>query len=187
MGFGGAGLTKTVIIEDEPQEINRAEGPGMLHIFIDRTVKENWVLGFEHLRGYRLGPFTSGVGFTSLIARWHYLGIATDFSLPADRSQVFIKRWSPYTGFSTGLAFGDAVREASDAPKVSASGVHMGIVNGIDYLMRPDFGLRYEIAYHFTFSQSGARPASLTAFSLWVGLLLPLGRQKPVLPSTQLK
>lgn len=133
---------------------NEAKVPGTAHIFLERLTSERWVLSFEHARGYRLGPFSSGVGFTSGGLLWHYFGPAPDVSKNENKGTFFVKRWSPYTGGSTGIAEGEIRREADRIPRIYSSGVFIGLRNGVDYLLKPDVGLRLEASYMFTFFQA---------------------------------
>lgn len=174
LGFGGAGISKQVKNEDGDTVVaEKGESPGTAHIFLEKLTSEKWVLSFEHARGYRLGPFSSGVGFTSGGLLWHYLGPAPDVSDNKGDDSFFVKRWSPYTGGSTGIAEGEIRREADKVPRIYSSGVFIGLRNGVDYLLKPDMGLRIEASYMFTFFQAAQAPANMSLFSLWAGVFIP--------------
>jgi hypothetical protein len=73
-GFGGTGIKKTVTIDEGEVEVSRSEGPGVFGFGIEKPLSDKWSLAFEHRRGFRLGPFSSGVGFTDVTWRWYYMG-----------------------------------------------------------------------------------------------------------------
>ncbi len=173
LGFGGTGITKQVKSGGGTRTVLRSEGPGMMHVFIDRLISDNWTLAFESSRGFRLGPFTSDMGFYGSSLRWHYVGPAPEPLPKVENTQLMIKRWSPYTGFTTGIAAGSISRESDEVSTVSGSGIYFGLRNGVDILYRPDMGLRLEISYSSTFFQAKALPALLTEFSLWAGVFIP--------------
>ncbi len=153
----------------------KSEGIGMFHLFAERLWGPRFVVGVEHSRGVRLGPFSAGVGFSSAVLRWFYLGPAPDVHHGEnEQSQIFVKRWSPYTGGTFGIAEGTIQREGDQVASVSSSGVHFGIKNGIDYSYSPKMMWRWEISYQSTFFQDPVRPATMTEFSLWMGLIMPL-------------
>lgn len=174
LGLGGAGITKEVDTPSGRTTAERSEGMGMMHLFGETLWTDNRVVGVEHSRGFRLGPFSSGVGFTSAYYKWHYMGPAPDVIKKSDQSTLFIKRWSPYVGPVVGIASGSITREGDIIPKVSSSGVHFGLKNGVDYLLDPGLGMRIEVSYKQTFFQSETLPASMTEFSIWYGLFIPL-------------
>jgi hypothetical protein len=176
LGLGGTGITKQVETEELGITVaEKSEGFGMIHFFVEDIWRMRYVVGLEHSRGFRMGPFSSGVGFTSATFRWHYLRTAPSVSKVDDISSTFfVKRWSPYTGGTAGIAFGEIRREGDKIPRVSSSGVHFGLKNGVDYLYRPNIGLRAEVSYATTFFQAPVFPARMTEFSLWLGIFIPL-------------
>ncbi len=175
-GFGGSGIKKQT---DSPTlglvTAEKSEGFGMLHLFAERTWGPRFLVGIEHSRGFRMGPFSAGVGFTSAILRWFYLGPAPELVYgDTEKTHLFVKRWSPYTGGTFGVAAGTIKREGDQVPEVSSSGVHFGLKNGIDYSYSQKMLWRWEISYQSTFFQDAVRPATMTEFSLWMGLIMPL-------------
>lgn len=176
LGLGGQGIKKqTTTVEDSLTTVERSESPLTGQIYLDRLILPNWTLGIEHSRGFRMGPFSSGIGFTSGIVRWYYLAPPPEPSRQLKSlSTFFQRRWSPYGGFSTGVAFGQVVREADLVPSVSESGVHIGFRGGADYLYKPSMGLRAEVTFQTTLFQNQVRPGYLQEFSLWAGFFVPL-------------
>lgn len=174
MGFGGTGISKIVNQEGTELTVEKSEGPGMLNVFLDRVMfRDDFVVGLEHSRGFRMGPFSSGVGFTAAGLRWHYLGPAPDPLSSTGPAQIAVRRWSPYTGGATGIALGTIIREGDRVKSVTSSGVTLGLKNGVDYLWRPSIALRIEVSYSFTFAQDPVKPAQMTEFSLWSGVFIP--------------
>jgi hypothetical protein len=175
IGFGGTGVEKQVETEELGRTVaKKSEGPGMFHIVAETLWGPRFVIGFEHSRGFRMGPFSTGIGFTSATLRWHYLGAAIQSRRQNESVSLFVKKWSPYTGGSFGLAAGTVNREGDQVPSVSASGVHFGLKNGVDYAYRPGMNFRWEVSYSTTFFQAQTFPATLSEFSLWMGFLFPL-------------
>lgn len=173
MGLGGQGIVKQVDVESALTTVQRGESPLMTHVFLDHTLSSSWGFSIEHSRGVRLGPFSSGVGFTSAIWRWYYLAPPIELVSNEKGTYLFEKRWTAYTGIATGLAYGTITREADQVPSVTESGVHIGFRNGVDYLLNPKMGLRSEIAFSTTIAQSQARPGAVREFSLWTGIYFP--------------
>jgi hypothetical protein len=175
LGFGGQGITKQVEAENGAlQTVQRSESPLVAHLFADRVVLPSWAMGFEHSRGFRLGPFSSGVGFTSLNLRWYYLAPPIEPITTPEKSTFFEKRWTPYTGFTLGLANGKIQRQGDIFDEIGETGVHIGLKNGIDYFYDSQVGLRIELSVASTLMQGGARPGALQEFSLWSGFFFPL-------------
>lgn len=174
MGFGGSGIEKEVPFENATTVAQKSEGFGMMHFFIENTWSSHWLYGLEHSRGFRLGPFSSGVGITSATFKWHYLGTVPEVRPLSDTTTLFEKRWSFYTGFSTGIASGTITREGDQIESVSSSGITFGIKNGVDYLLRKNLGMRIEMSFSSTFFQATTLPANMREFSLWYGLFIPL-------------
>lgn len=173
-GFGGAGIQKQVVQADgSGTVVERSESPGTIHFFAERLIEHNRVLSVEHARGFRLGPFSSGVGFTSVSVNWHYMSPAPDVRKDETKSFFFVKNWSPYLGYSGGIAEGRISREGDLNPTIASSGVFFGIRNGVDYLLNPDLGLKIEINYSTSFFQAQTAPAKMTFFALWAGLFIP--------------
>lgn len=172
-GFGGAGIDKQVTVDDTSVVAKRSEGPLTVHLFLEKVVRSDFVLSFEHARGMRMGPFSSGVGFTSGALLWHYLSPAPDVKEADDSNSFFVRSWSPYTGLAGGIAEGAIQRDGDKVPTITSSGMFLGLRNGVDYLLTPSLGLRIEINMSSTIVQAAQSPARLGFFSLWAGLFIP--------------
>lgn len=171
LGFGGAGITKTM----DGKTIERAESPGTLQFFVDRPLTSRWLLGLEHMRGFRLGPFTFGVGVTSFTARWYYLREMTNLVKSEGSTSTLLQRtWSPYVGGGTGFSEGKISREGAITRNVTGSGVHFGFRTGADYTWLANVGIRAEVSYSTTIFSSSNYPQTLTSFSLWGGFFTSL-------------
>lgn len=177
LGFGGAGIQKQVTQEDGRKVVvERAEYPGTMHFFADTIVLPKWVAGVEHARGARLGPFSSGVSFSSIYLNHYFLSPAPEVIKVKDTDLLFISRWAPYAGGSAGIAEGTITREADKVPTVSSSGVFLGIRGGFDYLYKPNIGLKAEMTVSATFFQTESAPALMGYFSMWLGVYFPVFR-----------
>jgi hypothetical protein len=182
LGWGGTGISKNVAIdedgvpdpngrsptgEESAVSVARKEGPGMLAVFAEKQLSDRFTFGLEHARGFRLGPFSSGVSFTGLSGRWYVFGPAP--TIPADagsETTLVIQRLALFVGLAAGVASGEANREDDLVQTLSGSGVYTGFRIGIDYPLAPGIGLRPEIAA----SSSLLSPATVSEFALRVGL-----------------
>lgn len=175
MGFGGAGINTIREVDTTSVTVHRSEGPLIAAIFIDWLIYDSITLAIEDVQGFRLGPFSSGVSFYGLVCRWYFLGQAPSTPLPQQgESLLFVKRYSPYLGYTLGAAFANISRESDQVPSVTGSGVYYGLKAGFDYPLKPGRGLRAEIGYSTTFQSATAYPIIISEFLLGVGLYFNL-------------
>ncbi|MCB9025294.1 MAG: hypothetical protein H6625_03180 [Bdellovibrionaceae bacterium] len=170
-GFGGTGIKKTVDLDQGNVDASRSEGPGVIGISLEKVVSDRWSLAIEHRRGFRFGPFSSGVGFTDVTYRWFYMAAAPALVLKSSDSYIFTKKWVPFLGFSSGIAFGSIHREGDKVSSVDSSGIIMGTKLGIDYHYKSNMILRPEVIVSSTFMNSGNVPSSMSEFGLMFGAL----------------
>ncbi len=174
VGFGGTGLQKVVSLDGADIDISRSEGPGVFSLFIDRPIGNSWGIGLEHTRGFRLGPFSAGFSFTEAFTRWYFMSPPVQLARSsAEKSFVFVKRYSPFIGGGLGLGGGTINREGDRIAEVTASGVVLGFRGGVDYAISPDYAIRPEIAYSTSLMASGIYPATLSKFAILCGFVFP--------------
>ncbi len=174
VGFGGTGASETTEVDGSSQVVKRSEGPGVFMLSADRQFSARWGLTAEHARGFRLGPFSTGVSFTGVTSRWYPMAAAPFLSDPGDApTSLVVRQYAPFVGFSGGLASGQIAREGDKVPLVSASGMYVGTRFGADHLLRQDLALRYEMSFSTTIFASATKPSSMTEFSLRVGWIFP--------------
>jgi hypothetical protein len=167
MGFGGTGIAKVVKVNGTSNAIERSEGPGVLSIFAETFYSDKIGLGVEHSRGFRLGPFTSGLTFTGLYGRYYFFGPAPQaINSEGTESTILYKRYAMFLGLSGGVGQGKVSRNADQVPNLSGSGVYMGIRLGADYPLGDRWGIRPELIYNTTFMESEVGAPSLTEFAL---------------------
>jgi len=176
IGLGGQGINKQAnMTTGQLTLVQRSEGPLVSSIFVDQVILKNWTWGFEHSRGLRIAPFSSGIGFTSTTFRWFYMAPPIDLNPNYKLESSYIqKRWAPYIGLAVGLAIGEARREVDFVPAVSESGLHGGLKIGGEYLYLPSLGLRAELSAQQTLFQNAIRPGLLREFSLSIGFFRSL-------------
>ncbi|MCB0421546.1 MAG: hypothetical protein KDD61_11155 [Bdellovibrionales bacterium] len=172
-GFGGTGIAKTAVVDDVSTEVNRSEEPGVIGISVDTMLRDDLSVSLEHRRGLRLGPISSGVGFTDLTWRWYYLRSAPVIVPFSEPNYVVYKNWAPYLGGAAGFAFGTIGREGDKVSSIDASGATIGIKLGLDYQYSANFLLRPEIIASSTFFNSSSVPATMSEFGILVGLIIP--------------
>lgn len=171
IGLGGSGVDETFPLENGTGTVDAssAESPGMLGISIEKFLNERWSLALSHRRGFRFGPFSMGVGFTGVIARWYFLRPATFLPDTKLKNSVTFQRWVPFAGFGGGVARGSVEREGDAIGNVSGSGVFMGVHLGIDYHLRPNLILRPEFFTSGTFMNNTKTPSTLKEYGIVVG------------------
>lgn len=183
LGYGGAGVNATQAVNGSDVSVQRSEGPGTLSLFMDYLLSDQWSIGFEHNRGYRMAPFSTGASFTGLDARWFFLSPAPSFERRSDGpvspegsdSRIFIKRYSFFVGLAAGIAIADISRTNDQVPDVQGSGAYVGIKLGVEYPLVPGLNLRPEISSYKTIaSPPNALPSSVSYFSFGVGFCLML-------------
>jgi hypothetical protein len=169
LGYGGAGITKAEAVgtSDAKQSVKRSEGPGTISLYVDYVLGDRATLGFEHLRGYRLGPFSSGVGFTGINTRWYFRNPVPTVGKSTDGgSTLLVQQYSFFVGLGSGVAVGTINRDDDKVPSIQSSGVYIGINFGADYPLAPGIVLRPQITSYSTFSSSSkTSPADLSFFS----------------------
>ena len=121
------------------------------------------MLGLEHNRGYRLGPFSSGVGFTGINTKFYFRGrVPTVAEKSKTGSTLLVKSFSFFAGLGSGVASGDIKRDDDLVPSINSSGIYIGIQIGADYPIAPGIVLRPQITSYTTFSSSSkTSPAEL--------------------------
>ncbi len=173
-GFGGQGIKKNVVVEDQVVTTERSEGPLVLGLSLERLVNERWALAIEHRRGWRIAPLSSGVGFTGLSGRWYYLRDASTLVNANATNYALLRTWSPYVGGAMGFAQGTIKRERNPVPSTSSSGFYVGIKLGLDYHYRRDLLLRPEINYSLTPLGTPETSGEMSEFSLGLTLQMPI-------------
>lgn len=173
LGFGGTGLSKQADVGSETVVVDRSEGPGYGVMYVDRPIAQNYSVSIEHARGFRLGPFSAGVGFTGGTLRYFYLTPVQTLAEGDQPSTFTLRQWAPYVGFGTGIAQGTIFREADQVNDITDSGVYIGLKAGADYLLGPRVCLRTELIVSATLSSSSNRPGSMSEFGIVSGVYLP--------------
>ena len=171
IGLGGTGLTSDQKISDVVIPVERSEGPGVFGIFLEYLTSDTTSVAVGHTRGFNLGPFSSGIGFTGVTWRKFFFGPAPSMvSSKEERSTLLIQRYAPFSGVEIGIADGSTYRENDAIPNASASGLFMGFHGGCDYQTSPGIVQRYEVVYSTTPVSTGALKKSLTEFALQFGI-----------------
>lgn len=182
LGLGGAGIDSAAQIDDGQGDggqltvpVSRNEGPGVASIFVDRLLSDRYTLGFEHIRGFRFGPASSGVSFTGVMWRWYWSGLAPSVISAGDGGSILlVQRFTPFVGLMGGIAQGTVDRQSDLVPQVNGSGVYMGLKLGADYPLSPGITLRPEISTAGTFLSQGATQTTLKLFALQCGIMFNL-------------
>lgn len=166
-GYGGAGITQTQTTSGLGT-VQRSEGPGVATIAVERIMGEHFTLAFDHSRGFRLGPFSSGVAFTGFSARYYFMdAVPWGSKETKDETTIFVRRPHFFAGAGAGVADGTIERSEDVVKVVSASGIYAGIRIGADVPMNPHgFGLRPELASSFTLIAGKIDPAKLSLLSI---------------------
>ncbi len=174
IGIGGTGLKKVVPVDGVETNVARSESPGVFSLFIDKLYSDSWSFSFEHSRGFRFGPFSSGVSFTEVTSRWYPFSPVMHLTNSAEeKSFLFVKRYSPFVGGGLGIAAGSISREGDVISQVDASGIVMSFRGGFDYSMSPDFAIRPEITYATSIMATGTYPSILSKFAITCGFVFP--------------
>ena len=175
LGFGGGGISSLTTINSSTTTVNRSEGPGTFSFFVDYLIHEHFTLGVEHLRGFRLEPFSSGVSFTGVTGRWYFMAPAPNLQKTSlTESTLHFKRFTPFLGLSTGVASGTIHRDRDLVPDITGSGVYFGYRLGLDYQIAPGFGLRPEIAVLNTLSSAASPKNQVAGFTGQLGIFFYL-------------
>jgi len=170
MGIGGAGIKQTQTTADATINAEKSEGPGVFTFFIESIVSDESSMGFEHSRGFRFGPFSSGISFNGFTHRWHFMGSAPNFpkNSPGE-NYVFLKQYSPYVGYAVGIATAEISRKNDQISGASGSGAYVGFKFGTDYSLKPGRGIRYEMHYATTIMSAESPPTVISEFALQIG------------------
>ena len=197
IGFGGAGIgetfgagatattTKTTSSTGSSSTttptttvkglVQRSEGPGAFHIGVEKIISARRTINFEHARGFRLGPFSSGVAFTGLHGRYYFSPINWGDKDLKKGTILFIKRAQSFVGFGLGLASGTISRPGDKVETVEGSGIFISFRGGFDIPLNPQgMGIRPEIISSMTIMSGGLNPAKLTLFSVGCGFYYQL-------------
>lgn len=170
LGYGGTGITQTSTTNTAQGTVKRSEGPGIMMIGLERIMSDTITLSIDHMRGFRLGPYSSGVSFTGFAGRYYFQGPAPWGAKEIDTKKettLLVKRFHPFAGMAAGIASGTIDRPGDAVPSVSASGIYVGIRVGADVPFTPTgIGLRPEIASSFTLLKGLVDPSSLSLFSV---------------------
>lgn len=170
LGFGGAGIKQTQVVDGKSIDAEKSEGPGVVSIFIENLLSDTSSFGFEHSRGFRLGPFSTGVSLTGMTHRFYLTGPAPYFpKIENGNNYIFSKQYVPYLGYGLGVATADVARSNDLTPSVTGSGVYLAFKGGMDYSMSPGKGMRYEIHYATTFMSAELPVTTVSEFALQVG------------------
>ncbi len=170
LGYGGAGITATTPVGTVDTSVKRSEGPGTVSLFLDYMLSDDLSVTFEHNRGFRLGPYSSGVSFTGFSGRWYFKSPAPSMAKSSESTTLLVKRYSFFVGPGIGVASGTINRSDDLAPVISGSGVYFGLVLGADYQVSPGVVLRTQIQSYSTISAAKIHPASLSYFSFGCGI-----------------
>ncbi len=169
LGFGGAGIKRnSSLTSSVPGLVTRSEGFGTLEVGVERILSDRVTLAVTHSRGFRMGPFSSGVGFTGLFGRYYFFQQSWGASDSGSDTTLLVRRILPYLGAGLGLASGTIERPAPDlVQSLGASALFLGVKLGADLPLSPKgFGVRAEIGSSFTGTTTGPEPSSLTYFSV---------------------
>lgn len=170
-GFGGTGISTTQKINATDVQVERSDSPGVYGMSFERVLSDNTSFAFDHMSGFTLAPFSSGVEFTGFTYRYFYPGgVPTMQISKSNDSTLLIKKYEPWFGGSFGVARGSITRQNDLVPEVSASGVYFGGRVGIDYQIRPSIVCRSEMIFGATMPSSGFVKATMSEFGLVTGL-----------------
>lgn len=168
LGYGGTGIDQIVTVDSETTTAQRSEGPGMASLSLGYFINDTWLVEAQQIRGFVLGPFSSGVTFSGLSALWYFNGPAPIPPRGATSNvTVLVKRFTPFLGLMSGVASGTITRDNDLVPVVTGSGVYIGYRFGVDYPLARGVGLRPEIDSATTMFGS----AILSMFSAQCGIV----------------
>ena len=132
-------------------------------------------LTFEHARGFRLGPYSSGVGLTGVYGRYYFNTIPWGAKETKGETVMFVKGYHTYVGIGLGVASGSITRTDDTNPYVEGSGVFFGFKYGADIpLSAKGYGLRPELTFSGTIMSSSVKPTSVSFLSLGCGFYFQL-------------
>jgi hypothetical protein len=174
LGFGGAGLSRPVVVEETSRTVSRSEGPGTFSATLEYALSEQIGVGVDHSRGFRLSPFSSGLSLTGATLRWYPLHAPQRIGEVRDQSYFFLKRVAYFVGASSGVISGTVKRTGDQVETLEGSGVYGGIQLGADYPWVPGTDFRVQVSSCTTLMSSAQEPASLLYFSISAGFLFRL-------------
>jgi hypothetical protein len=169
LGIGGAGIKRnSSLTSSVPGQVTRSEGFGTFEVAIERILSDRFTMALTHARGFRLGPFSSGVGFTGLFGRYYFFQQTWGAGEAGSETTLLVRRILPYLGVGLGLASGTIERAPPDlVTSLSASALFVGVKLGADLPLSPKgFGVRAELGSSFTGTTTGPEPSSLSYFSV---------------------
>jgi hypothetical protein len=169
LGFGGAGIKRnSSLTSNVPGLVSRSEGFGTMEVGIERILSDRLTAAISHSRGFRMGPFSAGVGFTGFFARYYFFQQSWGSSESGSETTLMVRRILPYLGAGIGLASGTIERAPPDlVTSLSASALFLGARLGADVpINSKGFGVRGELGTSFTGTTTGPEPSSLSYFSV---------------------
>lgn len=169
IGFGGSGIEKTVVVNSADHDISRSESPGMIGLSVEGFVADRWSLALSHRRGFRLGPFSSGVNFTGLIMRRYFYHSPPIIPNKNLTTSITVQTWAPFIGLGTGLAHASTNRDSDVVSNVSSSAIYLGLHVGFDYQINPKLILRPEIFTSASFMDVSETPSTIEEFGIVCG------------------
>lgn len=170
-GYGGTGITKNLTINGNAITVNKSETPGVISFNWDFQWSDRLLITLEHIRGFRLGPFSSGVGLTGISSKWYFRDpIPSMIKTSSSDSTLLIKQWSPFVGGALGIASGEINREGDEVSSVSSSGIYFGLRTGADYQYEANRVLRTQISFSSTIPASTPY-SQVFEFSMSAGII----------------
>lgn len=168
LGLGGAGITTPVTVTGVKTTLTRVESPGVFALNLDYLMFENFRLGIEHARGFRVGPASSQVSFSGIYLRWYFLGPAPfPVTKVSEGATLMVRKIVPYVAGGSGVALAAVTRDGDIVPSVDGAGVFIGGRVGADYALSATTGVRTEVALAFTVNANSVNsvPVSLNYFA----------------------
>lgn len=172
-GLGDYTINKDVFIQDTVQKATRSESPGVLQLSVELNLNDKMSLALRHSRGFRIGPFSTGVSFTGLVYRY-YFGRKPYLSSPEESNSVTFMNWALFVGGGAGYANANTSREREILKDISSSGMYFGFHVGADYHMYSNFIFRPEIVYSTTLFDDTEQPAKISEMALILGIVFKL-------------
>lgn len=161
----GLGVSKV-----DTEDLQQSESPGAFSIFVGYSSDYRLLFGFEHVRSYSISPLSTGVSFSGVFARWHFLNpIPTTWNREGRDESFLIRRsLSPYLGGGAGFAQSSLFpgEGASQDDLLNAVSVYIAGKAGLEYPVWNRFGLLAELNLMVTVFGSG----ELTALNALAGL-----------------
>jgi hypothetical protein len=175
LGYGGGGIQIQQNLSPDSTvpllyTVKRAQGPGVVSLFVDQMIDDRFGVSLEHFRAFTLAPFSSKVHFTGVAGRYY---ITPALSAPVEASGdtvMRVRRFAFFGGLATGIALGTVVLEDDQIPEVSSSGIYFGAKLGADYALSNRVALRSEVTYAMTLLSQGKNPSNMLLFGANVGV-----------------